>query len=84
MILHISIESYGLANKDKKMKNICDELFYDVLPLRKPNSQLGLDALCRKAIKNVVYYKTLKLNTQKAESKLKKCREYALKNYKQF
>ncbi len=66
------------------MKNICDELFYDILPLTRPNPQSGLNTLCRKALKNVIYYKTLSSDTKKAESKLRKCRDYAIKNHKQF
>lgn len=66
------------------MKNICDELFYDVLPLKSINPKSGLNTLCRKALKNVIYYKMLNTDTHKAESKLRKCRDYALKNHKQF
>ena len=66
------------------MKNICDELFYDILPIRQANPQAGLNALCRKAVKNVLYYKNKNLNTAIAESKLRKCRDYAIKNYKQL
>ena len=64
------------------MKNLCDELFYDILPLRPSNPQAGLNSLCRKAVKNVVLNKQLNANTEKAEAKLRKCRDYAIKNYK--
>ncbi len=66
------------------MKNICDELFYDVLPLRKQNPRYGLDAMCRKAVKNVVRQKLHNSDTIKAEKKLRNCRDYALDNYKQL